>query len=250
MHVDRKVVRQLRLVDLPDHPPGDPREPLAQFEQDSLLRDVLLPGQCVSALVAEDPLQSVGEGVLPRQRDDIGGRALQHRHMRGLVGHRREKRHGGRAASDHHDSLACVVEILRPVLRMHDLTAEPILSGEVGTEPFVVVVVAGTAEDPTRADLRPFTGIGPFDVDQPACVVRGPGGGHDLVVVPDVAGEAVVLDRLVQVVENPRGVGDRLLVRPRFELVAEGVQVRVRANARITEEVPGASGGPRGPRRW
>src|SRR6202023_4078385 len=35
--------------------------------------------------------------------------------------------------------------------------------------------------------------------------------------------------------------GDRVLVRPRLELVAEGVQVGVRADARITEQVPRAA---------
>src|SRR5262249_30252925 len=38
-----------------------------------------------------------------------------------------------------------------------------------------------------------------------------------------------------------RAVGDRLLLAPRLEAVAERVHVRVRADARVAEEVPGAA---------
>ena len=51
--------------------------------------------------------------------------------MGGLVGQRRDQRHGGCAAADHHDALARVVEILGPVLRVHDRTLEVIGAGEL-----------------------------------------------------------------------------------------------------------------------
>ena len=63
-------------------------------------------------------------GSRPGQRDDVARRALQHRHVRGaasaIAGH---ERHRGRAAADDDHPLAGVVEVLGPVLRVHDLAA-------------------------------------------------------------------------------------------------------------------------------
>ena len=49
--------------------------------------------------------------------------------------------------------------------------------------------------------------------------------------------------RLAQVVQDRVGAGDGLLVLPRLELVAEGVQVGIGANAGVAEQIPGAAGG-------
>jgi hypothetical protein len=54
----------------------------------------------------------------------------------------------------------------------------------------------------------------------------------------DVPFDAVLGDRLAQVREDGLAVGDRLGVLPRLEGEAEGVHVRVGADARIAEEVP------------
>ena len=60
-------------------------------------------------------------------------------------------------------------------------------------------------------------------------------------VEPDVAVDAVLGNRLAKVREDLVAAGDRVLVPPRLELVAEGVQVGVRADAGIGEQVPGAA---------
>ena len=59
-------------------------------------------------------------GSLAGQRDDVARRALQHRHVRGRLRHRRDERDRRGAAADHDDALARVVEVLGPVLRVHD----------------------------------------------------------------------------------------------------------------------------------
>ena len=49
--------------------------------------------------------------------------------MRCTLGHRGDERDGGRAAADHHDALARVVEIFGPLLRVHYLPAESLDAG-------------------------------------------------------------------------------------------------------------------------
>ena len=168
-------------------------------------------------------------------------RTLQHRHVAGLLGHRRDERDGGGAAADDDHPLAGVVEVFRPVLRMHDLAPEPLPALEVRRVPLVVAVVAAAAEDPVRAQLRPPTGVGLFDVDGPAGVHSRPGRRDDPLVVADVRFDAVLRDGLLQVGQDLVAAGDRVLVPPRFELVAERVQIRVRSDTGVAEQVPRAT---------
>jgi len=56
-----------------------------------------------------------------------------------------------------------------------------------------------------------------------------------------VALDIVLGGRRSNVVEDRCAVCDRLRLRPRLERVAERVHVRVRANARVFEEIPGAA---------
>lgn len=51
--------------------------------------------------------------------------------------------------------------------------------------------------------------------------------------------EAVVRDRLVQVVEDLVGVGDRVVLGPRLELEAEALHVGIGPNTRVAEQIPG-----------
>ncbi len=163
--------------------------------------------------------------------------------MRGLFRHRGKQRDRRCAAADDHDPLACVIEVLRPVLRMHDLATERLGAGELRREPRVVVVVARATKDPSRTDLASRSGVGVFDVDRPPRGVRRPGGRHHPMPVPDQRSKIVLVDRLVEVIEDSRGVGDCLSVGPGLEVVAEGVQVRVGPNSRVAEQVPRAARG-------
>ena len=66
--------------------------------------------------------------------------------MLGLLGHRGHERHRGRAAADHHDAVAGVVEVGGPVLRVHHPAPEVLSSREVHRMAPVVAVVTGAQE--------------------------------------------------------------------------------------------------------
>ena len=48
----------------------------------------------------------------------------------GLLRELRHERHGGRAAADHDDALAVVVDVVRPLLRMDDAAVEALDAAE------------------------------------------------------------------------------------------------------------------------
>ena len=60
-------------------------------------------------------------------------------------------------------------------------------------------------------------------------------------VQPDLVVDVVLGGRLAEVGQDGIGAGDRLVVLPRLELIAERVQVRIGADARVAEQVPGAT---------
>ena len=239
--VDGKARWQLLGVDGADQAPRGTRIALAHAVNRALLQHVLASGDRVAALGAEHLAQRVGDRILRRHRHDVRRRTLQHRHVRGVVGYRRHQRHRGGAAADDHDPLAAVVEIDGPVLRVHDLAAEGLPALEVRGESLVVAVVAARRKQPAGADRGALAGVGALDVDVPAGVGARPVRAENLVVEPDVAVDAVLGDRLAEVRQDLVGAGDRVLVLPRLELVAEGVKVGVRADAGVGEQIPGAA---------
>ncbi len=246
MLIDRIALGQLLCVEVADQPARRARVALAQTVDGPLLEDVLAPRQGVSALVTEQFLRCVGEDVLRRHRHDVGRRSLQHRDVAGLLGHRRHQRDSGGATADHNDLLARVVEVRRPVLRVHDLPLEALAALEVRGEAFVVAVVAAGAENPGRADLHEFFGVGALDIDNPARVVAGPRRAQHLVVEAHLVVDAVFGCGLTQIGQDFVGGGDGVVVAPRLELVTEGVQIGVRADAGVAEQIPGAAGGAAG----
>ena len=90
-------------------------------------------------------------GSRRRPRDDVGRRALQHRHMRRRRGERGHERHRGRAAADDDDALAGDVEVFGPELRVDERPAEVGLAGELGAMAFVVAVVAAADVEEARS---------------------------------------------------------------------------------------------------
>src|SRR5690242_2325332 len=53
--------------------------------------------------------------------------------------------------------------------------------------------------------------------------------------------DAVVACRVPDVFENGGAVGDRLRLAPRTERIAERIHVRIGADARIAEQIPGTA---------
>ncbi len=225
--VDRIILGQLLGVEVPDDPLGRGRIPLAELEHRTLLEDVLTASQGITELAAEQLLCRIGDGVLGRHRHDVGRRPLQHGHMAGAPGHGRQQRHSGGAAADDDHLLAGVVQVLGPLLRVHDLPGEALAPLELRRVALVVAVVAAGAEQPVGADLHPLAAIGALDVDDPTGVGTRPGRPVHLVVEPDLAVDAVLGGGLAQVGKDLVSGRDGVLVAPRLELVAEGVQVGV-----------------------
>ena len=220
------------------------RVPLAELVDGALLEDVLAARQRIAALGAEQLLRRVGEGVLRRHRHHVGRRALQHRHVAGGAGHRGHQGDRGRAAADDDDLLAGVVEVLGPVLRVHDLAAESVAALELRGVALVVAVVAACAEDPVRAELHQLAGVRSRSTSTvQRASSRRPRRAEHLVVEADVGVDAVLRHGLAQVGQDLVGRRDGVLVAPRLELVAERVQIGIRSNPGVAEQVPRAAGG-------
>src|SRR3546814_20196718 len=60
----------------------------------------------------------------------------------------------GRPRSDHHHLLARIVEILRPELRVDDLSAEILAAGEMGVIRLVIIIIARAEIEPARGGRR------------------------------------------------------------------------------------------------
>src|SRR3712207_3783590 len=125
---------------------------------------------------------------------------------------------------------------------MHDLAGEAVTTLEDRRVALVVTVVAGAAEDPAGGHLEPLTSVAAHHRHEPAGEVARPVRRDNPVLVAHLLGQTVLLQRLAQVAQDLRCAGDRLLIAPRLEGVAEGVQVRVGADAGITKQIPGTAG--------
>src|SRR3954454_13598796 len=188
--------------------------------------------------------QLVGERILRRPRHHVSRRALQHGDVRGGLGHFRHQRHRGRARPDHHHALARIVEGLRPFLRMHDLAGKVGRARKLRRVAFLVFVIARAHEQETAGEadsLSRALAYVAFGLNGPARLRRRPRRALDAMVEADLPVDAVVDRGLADVVQNPRPVGDRLRLGPRFERVAERVHVGVGADAGIAKQVPGAA---------
>src|SRR3954447_14807250 len=119
---------------------------------------------------------------------------------------------------------------------MHYLTGELIDAGEVGTVGLVVVVVAGT-EEQEPASVRsgrstllrlhgPRVGF-PIPIRRP-----------DIRVEPDVIVDAMLAGGVGKVLPDVLAVDDHLGPGPRLPRKAQCVDITIRPNARIPEQVP------------
>ena len=230
----QRMSRRARLRVLLAEPPDRP-----------LLGDVLAPGERVAALARRARCaarwRSRPSAAAAGRRSGVRWSIVT---CAAVLGHRRDQRDGGRAAADDHDPLAGVVEVLGPVLRVDDRAGEALAAREVRGVALVVAVVAAGAEEPAggqRAARSPVSVRSTSTVQRASS--RDQAAPTHLVVVADVRGRCRSRRRSPAGRRGSRSaVGDRLLVPPRLELVAERVQVGVRADARVAEQVPGAAG--------
>ena len=109
---------------------------VGEAPRDAVLRglehDALPPVDGVGRLGGEQLVHPDGERVDVGQRADVGRRALQHGHVFGArISQCGNESHRCGPTSDDDDPLAGVVEIFRPVLRMHDRALEVLRAGEL-----------------------------------------------------------------------------------------------------------------------
>ena len=119
--VDVIAGRELPLDGLADQRLHEARPAPAELEDQHRDQHVLPAHDRVGGLGRQQAADEVGDRVLRGQRDDVAGRALEHRHVLRGLRHRRDERDRGRAAADHHHALAGVVDVVGPALRVHDL---------------------------------------------------------------------------------------------------------------------------------
>ncbi len=241
VHVHGVALGQQLSVDPPDKAPRRLGIALAKPPHEPLLRDVLAPHGRVRAPVGKQPPRDLGERVHARNGEHVRGRALEHRDVRRAArGHRGHERNRRRPAANDDDALAGVVQILGPVLRVDDLAREPLAALEARRKAFVVAVVAAGGEQPSARELRALA-RGLLHLDRPPSLWRGPRRADHLVVQTHVLAHAVRVGRLAQIAQDVVGTRDGGLGGPRFELVAERVEVGVGADAGVAEEVPRAA---------
>ena len=167
---------------------------------------------------------------------DVRGRPLDHRDLLGRLRQRGDERDRRRSGADDGNPLPGAVDTLGPGLRVDHRAPELVGAGELRSVAAVVVVVARReVEERTGPGLGALAGV---DLERPSARPARPVGPTDRAVQPDVRGEVVVGDRLVEVVEDRCSGGDRLLVGPRLEGVPQRVHVAVGADARIAEQAP------------
>ena len=191
--------------------------------------------------LGDDGANDAGERCLGRHGQDVRGRALHHRDVGRDRGEGRHDRHCRRPAADHHHLPTGAVEVVGPGLRMHDATVEPIGAGEVRLIAVVVAVVPGAPEQERARERHGVAGVRALGRDVPPGLGGRPVGGDHAVPEADLGVDALGGGGVLDVAQDRRPVGDRPLVGPRPERIAERVQIGVRAHTGEAEEVPRAA---------
>lgn len=166
---------------------------------------------------------------------------LKHGHALRILGEDREEGDRGGAGADDDDTLAGVIEVRGPELRVHGCAFEILEAGDSGREGLVVVVVAGREDDEARAQGRAAPGV--VHLKEPGLRVAAPVRGQDLVREADALVNAEGGGGVADVGQDASAVGDGALFGPGPPGEAEGMQVAVGADARVLEEVPGPAYG-------
>jgi hypothetical protein len=107
----------------------------------------------IRGAVRQNAAQKDPDFVFGRTRDDVARRTLQHRDVRCAFGHGGDERDRRRTATDDYDALAGEVEILRPLLRVHDRSAKAFDAGPLRCVAAVVIVVASAEIEEVAGEL-------------------------------------------------------------------------------------------------
>src|SRR6266481_6492222 len=152
------------------------------------------------------------------------------------------ERHRRCAAADHHDSLARVVKILGPLLRMHDATAITLHPRPSRHVTLGVIVVAAAHVQEIGGELDRLAPCYPC-FHRPSSLRRGPRRASHAMAIPNRSINPVVASCFANVVQYGGAVGDRVGLAPWPKLVSERVHIGIGAYSRIAKQVPGPAHG-------
>src|SRR6516162_9161910 len=161
--------------------------------------------------------------------------------MCGARSHRWDDGDGGGSAADDDDTLAGIVEIVRPVLRMDKATAIAQQAGIVGLVAGVVAVVTGAYVEKVASEVDGLGVFAGLDIEMPEAIAGRPCGGEHAMMKADAAVDGELTGSVAQVLQYGWAVGDGVGGCPCAERVAESVHVGVGTNTGVAEEVPGAA---------
>ena len=127
------------------------------------------------------------------------------------------------------------------MLRMNDLAFEIRLTGKIRFIALVIVVVAGTPDQKARGIGFRLASRLIHRSQFPAFIQAGPVSGLHRKTIANMPLNIMFFCSFTDVIFNGSAVRQHLATCPGAEIVAEGKHVGIRANARIAEQVPGAS---------
>lgn len=129
-----------------------PRSALGHRELRPIAVSVVEPGDCVGWAGGKEPLPDAADDVDLRQGSDIAGATLQHSDVRTGLLQRRDQRDGSGTRAYDDDPGTVDVRVVRPFLRVEDLSGEVLLTGEVWSESLVMGIVTGRVAHPAGVD--------------------------------------------------------------------------------------------------
>src|SRR5271166_1715007 len=184
--------------------------------------------------------QCVSELVLVERWNEIGRRTLQHRDVAAVFGHRRNDRRRGGARADDDDVPVLVVKVFWPCLRVNDAALELVHPLPFGRVTLGVSIVPLAHPEEIRGEADRLAGVGLNGLDRPEIVATRPTRRIDLMAIADVPAEVVLLDDFAHIGED-LGCGRDRRADPRLETIAEGIEVAIRPDTRITVGYPRAA---------
>ena len=203
--------------------------------------DVTPARKRIGELLRKHVPRRIGKAILGGHGRDIRRRPLKHGDVCGPLGEFGHEGNRRRPAADDDHSAPLDVQIRRPRLRMDDAAFEVAFALERGTMSAAIAVIAGADHQEAAAVHPQVARAGADALHVPMPGLSGPGGSGHPPLEADAIPKLIFVDHLAHVAKDRRPVGDRLGIRPGFELIAQGVHVAVRPDPGISKQVPGAA---------
>ena len=160
------------------------RKELGDLVQTGGEQNVLPPTQPVGETGRQLFAQPCRHGILSRRGHDVSGGALQHGHVGRGRRHRRQQCHRRRAAANNDHALTCIVQLLRPCLRMDDSSLEARKAWKVGGVACCIAVVSSAGEEESAGERDRLSVADGFNC--PTGIFGRPGRVPDLMTEPDM----------------------------------------------------------------